>query len=105
MVFIPNRSMLDIFLVVNEVVDFTHRNKKGLFVFKVDFEKAFDLVSWVYLLYVINRMNFGSRWLNWIQACVFSSSMSILIYGCPTNDFHAKGGCDREIHSLLFFSY
>lgn len=63
-VFIPNISILDKVLVVNEIVDFAHINKKGLLAFKVDFEKAFDLVSWDYILYLIKRMNFGSRWLN-----------------------------------------
>lgn len=38
--------MLDGVVVVNELVDFTRRNNKDMFVFKVNFEKAFDSVSW-----------------------------------------------------------
>lgn len=42
------------------------RGKEGLFLFKVDFEKAFDFVSWDYLLYVMKGMNFGNKWIGWI---------------------------------------
>ncbi|XP_058776651.1 uncharacterized protein LOC131650971 [Vicia villosa] len=90
--FVPNRGLQDGVLVLNEVVDYAKRNKKELFLFKVDFEKAFDSVSWDYLFYVMKRMNFGPKWLGWIQACVTSSSFSVLINGSPTIDFQAKRG-------------
>lgn len=35
--FDPNRGLHDSVLVLNQVVDFTRRNKKGLFLSKVDF--------------------------------------------------------------------
>lgn len=44
-VFVPNTGLFDGVLVLNEVVGFARRNKKVLFLFKVDFEKAFDYVS------------------------------------------------------------
>lgn len=43
--FIPNRSMLDGVVVVNELVNFARRNKKNMFIFKVNFVKSFDSVS------------------------------------------------------------
>lgn len=52
-----NRNMFDGVVVANELVDFARRNKKDMFVFKVDFEKTFDSVSWKYL-YVFMRMKF-----------------------------------------------
>lgn len=56
--FIPNRSMLDGVVLLNELVDFARINKKYMFVFKVHFTKVFYLVSWDYLLYILKRMNF-----------------------------------------------
>lgn len=44
--------MLEGVLVVNELVDYTRRYKKRLFIFKVELRKAFDSVSWDYLLCV-----------------------------------------------------
>lgn len=57
--FIVNMNMLDEVLLVNDLVDYTTRFNKDLFVFKVDLEKAFNSVSWDYLLYLFRRMNFG----------------------------------------------
>ena len=40
----------------------------------------------------MNRMVFGQRWLAWMESCVFTSSMSVLINGCPTEDFQVGRG-------------
>lgn len=37
-------------------------------------------------------MGFGSRWLSWMEALVFTSSMSILVNGSPSPDFHVSRG-------------
>lgn len=48
---------------------------------KVDFEKAYDYVSWDFLKSTLRRMGFGVRWCGWLEALVFSSSMSVLVNG------------------------
>lgn len=90
--FVSKKGLLDRVLVLNELVDFARRNKKGLFLFKVDFKKEFDSVSWEYLLYVLKRMNFGNKWTQWIRACVCSNSLYVLINGSPTVNFQANKG-------------
>ncbi|XP_058776733.1 uncharacterized protein LOC131651072 [Vicia villosa] len=102
--FVPNRGLQDGVLVLNEVVDYAKRNNKELFLFKVNFKKAFDSVFWGYQLYVLKRMNFWPKWLGWIQACVCSSSFSILINGSPTIDFQA-GKDLRQGDPLSKFHY
>lgn len=62
--FLPKKGILEGILVLNEVVDFTRRNSKRLFLFKVDFKKYFDLVSCDYIFYVLKRMNFGDKWIS-----------------------------------------
>lgn len=79
-------------IVINDVVDFAKRKKNECLLFKVDFEKAYDCVRWEYLRDVMRRMGFGSRWMKWMKACVFSCSMSILVNGSPTKDFKAEKG-------------
>lgn len=47
--FVKGRQILDGVLVANEVVEeYRARGKVGL-VFKIDFEKAYDHVSWLFL--------------------------------------------------------
>ena len=62
--FVEGRHNLDVVLIANEIVDSTlRRNKCGL-VCKLDIEKAYDSISWEFLLQVLGRMGFGSRWLS-----------------------------------------
>jgi hypothetical protein len=68
------------------VVDFAKRKKKSVFIFKVDFEKAYDLVSWAFLDYMLGRFGFDEQWRRWIQACVYGGNLSVLVNGSPTNE-------------------
>lgn len=75
--------------MVNEAVDLVKRRKDGCLFFKVDFEEAYDSVSWSFLLYMMKSMGFAERWIGWMQACILTSSMSVLINGSPTDEFIA----------------
>ncbi|GJR96709.1 RNA-directed DNA polymerase, eukaryota, reverse transcriptase zinc-binding domain protein [Tanacetum coccineum] len=57
---------------------------------KVDFEKAFDSVSWKYLYFFLLNLGFGSKWRSWIRACLSSSRASVLVNGSPTLEFSIK---------------
>ncbi|GKC54293.1 RNA-directed DNA polymerase, eukaryota, reverse transcriptase zinc-binding domain protein [Tanacetum coccineum] len=63
-----------------------------MLIFKVDFEKSFDSVSWKYLDFVLHRLGFGSKWHSWIRACLHLSRASILVNGSPTSEFSIKRG-------------
>ena len=45
-------------VVANEVVEEAKRRNKSCLVFKVDYEKAYDSVSWDFLSYMMKRMEF-----------------------------------------------
>lgn len=48
-------------LVANELVDDAKRRNMPCLIFKVDFEKAYDLISWNFLLYMLKRMSFDEK--------------------------------------------
>ncbi|KAK2457421.1 hypothetical protein QL285_004692 [Trifolium repens] len=85
--FLPHRQILDGVLVVNELLDLAKRRKDKCLFFKVDFERAYDTVNWNFVEYMMVRMGFGEGWRRWIRACIFQSSMSVLVNGSPTEDF------------------
>ena len=60
--------------------------------FKIDFEKAYDSVSWHFLDFVLQRKNFGSKWRSWIRGCLSSVSFSVLINGRPRGKFKGCKG-------------
>ena len=83
--FIEGRHMLHSVLITNEVVDEANRSNKSCIVFKVDYEKAYDFVSWDFLIYMMRRMGFCTKWIQLIEVCIKSASVSVLINGSPSS--------------------
>ena len=90
--FIKGRGLLDSILVANEVVEEYRAKNKRLAIIKVDYEKAYDSVSWEFLYYMMVRLGFCARWIGWIKECLESSTVSILVNGSPTREFCPKKG-------------
>jgi hypothetical protein len=90
--FIKGRQLVDGVVVINEVVDLARRNGQSCLIFKVDFEKAYDSIEWSFLDYMLGRFGFCTKWKEWIRACVFAGSMSVLINGSPTEDINIQWG-------------
>ncbi|GAU10537.1 hypothetical protein TSUD_419470, partial [Trifolium subterraneum] len=49
-------------------------------------------VSSSFLELMMIKMGFSEGWLKWLRACIFESTMSILINGSPTADFKVERG-------------
>lgn len=90
--FVLGREMLDGVLFTNEIIDIATKNKKDYFLFKVNFEKTYDKVSWDFLRFMIKKMGFGYLWMQWMEACVFTNHMSILVNGSFILNFEIKRG-------------
>ncbi|GKG14338.1 RNA-directed DNA polymerase, eukaryota, partial [Tanacetum coccineum] len=84
--------MLDGPFILNEILQWCTKKKKKTLIFKVDFEKAFDSIRWDFLDDVLKEFGFRCKWRNWIQSCLTSSKGSILVNGCPTNEFQFYKG-------------
>jgi hypothetical protein len=90
--FIRGRQLVDGVVAVNEIIDLAKQSRKECLIFKVDFEKAYDSVSWTFLDYMMQRFGFGVRWRRWIKACVFCGNLSILVNGSPTKEINIQRG-------------
>ncbi|XP_058775262.1 uncharacterized protein LOC131649520 [Vicia villosa] len=90
--FVPGRSMMDGVLMVNEMLDWAKRKKRGCLLLKVDFEKAYNSISWNYLRWIMGKMRFGKRWMKWMESCIFSSHVSVLVNGSATKEFKVQRG-------------
>jgi hypothetical protein len=90
--FLPQRQILDGVLVLNEIIDLAKRRKDECLFFKVDFERAYDTVSWRFLERMMVKMSFSDGWIKWMRSCIFESSMSVLVNGSPSDDFKVGRG-------------
>jgi len=69
------------------VVDEAKRRQKPCIVLKVDYEKAYDSISWKFLFYMLRRLGFCSKWIQWIEGCLKSASILVLVNGSPSYRF------------------
>ena len=102
--FIGGRHLLHSVIIANEVVEEAKRSQKPCLVFKVDYEKTYDLVSWEFLIYMLGRMGFCPKWIQWIEGCLRSASISILVNGSPSAEFIPQKGLRQgdPLAPLLF---
>jgi len=100
--FVRGKLILDGILIANEVVEEVKRMKKELLLFKVDFEKAYDSVNLNYLNSVMLNMNFPTLWRKWIKECVGTASASVLVNGCPMEEFPIERGLRQGDPLSLF---
>ncbi|GKU89920.1 hypothetical protein SLEP1_g3989 [Rubroshorea leprosula] len=90
--FVGGRQLVDSVLVLNEVVDEIKNKKQPAFVFKADFEKAYDCVDWSFLDWMMDSFGFGTKWRGWIMECLSMARTSILVNGSPTREFEVGKG-------------
>ena len=90
--FIKKRFIQDNFMLVQQTARFLHSQKQPRILLKLDITKAFDSVSWSFLLEVLDKMGFGSRWRDILCGLLVSSSTRVLLNGIP-GDFiqHRRG--------------
>nr|XP_043633384.1 uncharacterized protein LOC122604565 [Erigeron canadensis] len=89
---LANRFILDGPLVVNELVSWAKRSKSKSFLFKIDFEKAFDSLNWGFIDVVFMQMGFPVRWRNWMKDILNLSRASVLVNGSLTQEFQFSRG-------------
>jgi hypothetical protein len=68
--FILGRNILEGVVILHQTMHELNRRKKKGVILKLDFEKAYDKVSWFFLLEVLERKKFPEKWIEWIQQVV-----------------------------------
>jgi len=81
--FIAERCTHDNFLLVQQTARLLHNLKASRLVLKLDIAKAFDTVSWPFLMESQAHLGFGRRWREWVSILTSSSTSCVLINGSP----------------------
>jgi hypothetical protein len=81
--FYQKRFILDNFILVQRTARYVHQQRQARILFKLDISKAFDSVSWPFLIEVLRKMGFGQIWCDVVCGLLASSSTRILLNGVP----------------------
>lgn len=90
--FIRGRCLHDNFRAVQLAAKAIVGTNQPCLLMKVDIARAFDSVSWPYLLELLRHLGFGGRWTDWISALLSTASTRILLNGSAGRRIcHARG--------------
>ena len=59
---------------------------------KLDIVKACDHISWDFILMVLEKMGFRSKWLQWIKWCISTTTFLVLVNGSLVGVFRSTRG-------------
>jgi len=79
--FVKGRCIHDNFLLVQQTTRFLHQQKQPRVLLKLEISKAFDSVSWPFLIEVLRKRGFGLVWRDMISGLLGSSSSRVLLNG------------------------
>jgi hypothetical protein len=77
--FIKGRYILESVVAAHEIIHEVHRSKEAGVILKLDYEKAYDHVSWHFLLDMLHARGFGTTWVSWIKKLVEGGSTCVRI--------------------------
>ena len=92
--FVLGRCITENIIIAQEVVHSMRRKmgKKGLMAIKIDLEKAYDRLNWIFIHETLMKLSFPFYLVYLIMECITSNSMNILWNGELTGDFSPSRG-------------
>nr|GFB03631.1 reverse transcriptase domain, reverse transcriptase zinc-binding domain protein [Tanacetum cinerariifolium] len=115
MAYIKGRQLIDGPLMVDVIIAWAKKYKKRVMFLKLDFENAFDSLSWSILFSVLEQMGFSSKWRTCIHFCLDSAFALVLVIRSPIKEFNIQrvnfnksklfriGISSVDLHSLASF--
>ncbi|KAM0910526.1 hypothetical protein ACQ4PT_014089 [Festuca glaucescens] len=102
--FVRGRCIHDNFVSVQQSARSLFRFKVPSLLLKLNIARAFDSVSWSFLISVLRQRGFGPRWIAWVSLLLSSASTRVLVNGCPGEPFaHGRGLRQGDPISPLLF--
>ena len=93
--FIQKRSILDNFVYVQSLTKLFRSKKTPSLLLKIDIAKAFDSLSWEFLIRLLHFRGFGIKWANWLSILLSSATTRVLVNGDLTEAIQCRQGLQQ----------
>ena len=102
--FIMGRSILDAVRTIDDILEFAKVTECCGILLAIDFEKAFDSLNHSFLFKVLEKLNFGEYFVQWIKTSCTDISSCVLNNGFTTDLFPVRLGVRQgdPLSPLLF---
>ena len=89
---------------IYDIIDFTALNNIEGMIVAIDFEKAFDSISWEFLFETLKCFNFGDNFIKWVKILYSSPECCVINNGYYSEFFQITRGIRQgcPISALLF---
>ena len=81
---VPGRSITDNLLLIRDSFEYIYQKQFPIAMISLDQEKAFDRLDWSFLDKVMEKMNFGNSFPNWLKLLYRDANCRILNNGYAT---------------------
>ena len=103
--FVPNRCILDNMFLAFEAIDWTLESNQSISLLLLDFEKAYDRVSWTFLEQIMEKMGFDTTWIQRVMSLNLNASAAIIVNGEVSQAFNlqrsVRQGCPLAPYLFL----
>ena len=79
-------------MLVQQTARYLHQQKEPRILLKLDISKAFDSVSWPFLLEILQHLGFGQIWRDIISGLLYTSTTQVLLNGVPGDHISYRQG-------------
>ncbi|MCU7951730.1 MAG: reverse transcriptase family protein, partial [gamma proteobacterium symbiont of Bathyaustriella thionipta] len=91
--FIKGRSIVENIRVIYDIMKFTDEQHIPGLLLLIDFEKAFDSLSWHFLYKALEHLNFGESIRKWVKVFYTNITSAVILSGHLSSFFNIERGC------------
>ena len=90
--YVKGKSIFDTVRAIDDILEFTEREKIQRLMVAIDFKKAFDSVNRNFMLETLSAFNFGPTFIRWIRTFYQNITSSVMNNGFSTGPFNIRRG-------------
>jgi hypothetical protein len=86
------RNIMEGVIVLHETIHEMYRKKQNDIIFKIDFKKAYDNITWYFVQQTLRMNGFSPMWCRWVASFMEGGHIGIKVNDTIGQNFQTKKG-------------